>query len=232
MKLKNLWLGLLLTGFAISVQAQTFHDPNAEPRKASGFHAIEVSNAFDVYLTQADAEGVAVSAASEKDREKIIVEVKDGVLQVRMDKKFSLKNWNRKLKAYISFKSIDRLDISGACDVFIQGRLSAPQLKINQSGASDLKGEIDIQDLKVELSGASDIHFSGKATKLKVEVSGASSFHGYELQTEACEADASGASEIRITVNKELSADASGASDVKYKGDAVLKGGGSGVRRM
>jgi hypothetical protein len=38
-----------------------------------------------------------------------------------------------------------------------------------------------------------------------------------------CDVRASGASDIRITVNKELTANVSGATDVKYKGDGVVK---------
>jgi hypothetical protein len=38
-----------------------------------------------------------------------------------------------------------------------------------------------------------------------------------------CNVKASGASDIKITVNKELSAQASGASDVRYKGERIIR---------
>jgi len=41
--------------------------------------------------------------------------------------------------------------------------------------------------------------------------------------TETCDAKASGASDIKVTVNIELSAQASGASDVKYKGNGTIR---------
>jgi hypothetical protein len=85
---------------------------------------------------------------------------------------------NKKLKAYISFKQIDKLSISGACDVFITGAIKADDLTINLSGASDLKGKIDVKKLSVDLSGASDITISGNAPQLNVEASGASTFKG------------------------------------------------------
>jgi hypothetical protein len=56
-----------------------------------------------------------------------------------------------------------------------------------------------------------------------VEASGASDFKGFDLETDICNAQASGASDIKITVNKVLSAQASGASDVRYKGDCTIK---------
>ncbi|MFL5810265.1 MAG: GIN domain-containing protein, partial [Flavisolibacter sp.] len=63
----------------------------------------------------------------------------------------------------------------------------------------------------------------GASSDLKVDASGGSDFHGYDLVTETCTVEASGGSDIDITVNKELSAEASGASDVSWKGSATVK---------
>lgn len=223
---------LLVVGF--SMQAQ-INDPNAAIRQASGYHGINVSSAFNVYLSQSNEEAVAVSAASVKDRDMITVEVKDGILHIGLSNAWKWNNGNKKLRAYISFKQLDQLTISGACDVFINGVLKADVLRVRQSGASDLKGKMEVAKLHVDLSGASDMSITGSATRLFVEASGASDFKGFDLVTESCEAKASGASDIRITVNKELSAEASGASDVKYKGTCTVrqaKSSGSGsVRR-
>ena len=95
---------------------------------------------------------------------------------------------------------------------------------------------MEIGKLKVDLSGASDVTITGSATQLSIEASGASDFKGYDLVTDICDARASGASDIKITVNKELSAQASGASDVKYKGNGVIRdlksSGSSSVRKV
>jgi hypothetical protein len=204
--------------------AQQLNDPNAEVRTAKNFQAINLSSAFDVYLSQSNEEAVAVSAAEVKDRERITVEVKSGVLHIGYDNKgMKWGKGNKKLKAYISFKQINALTVSGACDVYISGTLKAPELTLNQSGASDVKGRVEVGKLKIDLSGASDVTITGTATQLSIEASGASDFKGYDLVTEICDARASGASDIKITVNKELSAHASGASDVKYKGNGVIR---------
>jgi hypothetical protein len=47
--------------------------------------------------------------------------------------------------------------------------------------------------------------------------------------------EASGGSDVRITVNKELSANVSGGSDVYYKGNGLirdLKTSGSGIKKV
>lgn len=221
---------------SVSVFCQQINDPNAVVREAKDFNGISVSNAFDVYLSQGGTEAVAVSAAEEKYRDRIVVEVKAGILYISYDNKgLSWGNGNKKLKAYISFKQIDKLKISGACDVFVTGVLKADNLVLDQSGASDFKGKVDINKLTVDLSGASDILISGTANQLAIDASGASDFKGYDLNTETCDATASGASDIKITVNKELSANASGASDIHFKGNGVIRdlksSGSSSVRK-
>lgn len=228
--MKKLFFSFLLT-LAGTVLFGQFNDPNAEVRKHSGFHGINVSSAFNVYLSQGNEEAVAVSAATTSDRALITTEVKDGILFIGYSKSGKWGSGNKKLKAYISVKQLNQITVSGACDVFIDGVLKADELVIKQSGASDMKGKFAVQKLKIDLSGASDMQISGTATRLYVEASGASDFKGFDLVTETCEAKASGASDIRITVNRELSAEASGASDVKYKGECrvrEVKSSGSG----
>jgi len=219
-KIQLIVLGFLFSTAAI---AQQVNDPNAVVRKAKDFHGISLSSAFDVYLTQGNTEAVAVSASEEKYRERITVEVKGGILHIGYDSKGL--NWggNKKLKAYISFKNIDRLKVSGACDVYISGTVKADYLDIHQSGASDLKGKLEVNKLTVDLSGASDMTVSGTAAQLSVEASGASDFKGFDLAADICDARVSGASDIKITVNKELSANASGASDIRYRGNGVIR---------
>ncbi len=224
-KIAGVLTGLLLCTFIFS--QKTINDANAEKRELSGFHAIRVSNAFDVYITQGNEEAVAISAAKTEYKEKIKTSVENGVLIIRFedDRKF-WKGWNsdkQKLKAYISVKKLDKLSVSGACDVFMEEGISADEMEISFSGASDLKGKIEAKTLNVDISGASDVTLAGNVANLKIEASGASEFKGFDLITNYCDAKASGASSINITVNKELNAKASGASDVRFKGEGLIR---------
>jgi Putative auto-transporter adhesin, head GIN domain len=225
---KLLSILVLIAWVGVSHGQLTVNDPNAEKREAKNFHAISISSAFDVFISQGNEEAVAVSASEEKYKQDIKVEVKDGVLKIWLEKEGKFwKGWNgdkMKLKAYISFKNIDRLTASGACDIRIQGQINADDLRVSLSGASDLKeGKIIAKKLTADVSGASDMNVSGTAAELDVEASGASDFKGFDLTVDYCNAHATGASTINITVNKELSAHATGASDVHYKGNGLIR---------
>ncbi|TAH09933.1 MAG: DUF2807 domain-containing protein, partial [Sphingobacteriia bacterium] len=102
-------------------------------------------------------------------------------------------------------------------------QLKSNDLKIELSGASDLTGDITVENLSVTLSGASNCTLKGVAEKASINANGASSAKAYDLNSNYAKIDASGASSIRITVNKELNARASGASSISYKGEGLIK---------
>ena len=200
------------------------NEPNAQVRKVSGFSQISVSGGIDLYLSPDENEVVVVSAVEEKFRDRIITRVVDNRLEIYFDNK-GFTRWpsNMRLKAYVSFKTLSRLKAGGASDVFVNGVIRADNFELELHGASDFKGAMEVGMLDIKQSGSSDSRISGKAEKLVVDVSGASDMKGYEFEVNYCEAEASGASDIQITVNKELSARASGASDINYKGTGMIR---------
>ena len=217
---------LLVGSFLIlttKAQKTIINDPNAEVRPVKGFHGIEVSGGINLYLSQGEGETVVVSASDLKWREHIRTDVVDGILKIYLD----ARNWGRgnvKIKAYVSFTTLDKLNASGASDVFVDGVITGDNLSIDLNGASDFKGAINVKELLLEQSGASDARVTGVVSeKAEIHSSGASDVKGYDLTIQNCSVHATGASDIRITVKNELTADCSGASTVFYKGDPLIK---------
>ena len=210
---------------SLAQDGKVINDNHAQKRSAQGFHGVYISSGIDLYLSQGSEEAVAVSADDPEIREKIQVEVKEGILQIYIDNHgFHWGTWgNRHMKAYVSIKTIDQLHASGGSDVYIQDPIHSEQLKMNLSGGSDLHGKLNIGELTIHQSGGSDSYVSGTATTLDINTSGGSDYHGYDLVADNCKVDASGGSDAYLTVNKELTASASGGSDVHYKGNGVVR---------
>ena len=213
--------GLLVLG--AQAQKTVIHDPNAELRPVKGYHGIEVSSAINLYLSQGDEETVAVSAPDLQMRDRIKTEVVNGILKISLEgKRWSL--GSTRLKAYVSFTTLDKLTASGASDIFVDGVITGDNLFIDLSGASDFKGAINVKEFQLDQSGASDAHITGAVSgTATIHSSGASNVKGYDLVIQNCEVHASGASDIRLTINKELSAEVSGASSVIYKGEGTIR---------
>lgn len=224
--MKKILLGLLMASTIFLAHAQTtiVNDANAEKRTIPGFSGIKVSGGIDIYLTQGEEDGIAVSASEIKFRDRIKTEVKDGLLKIWYDSDgIGWNTGNKKLRAYISFKNISQLHASGSSDVYISGTLKADQLSIVLEGSSDLKGNVEVENLKANMSGASDITISGKVGLLNIDASGSSDFKNYELVAQNCDVHVSGSSDVKVTVEKELNAAASGSSDVRFRGNAVMR---------
>ncbi len=223
-KIFSLFLAIAIVSLA-SAQ-KVVKDANAEKRNVSGYHAIEVSGGIDLYLSQGD-ESVAVSASETKFRERIITEVKNGVLKIwyeRDEHKNIQVDWgNRKLKAYVSFKTLDALNGSGGSDITVDGSIKGNKLDLVISGGSDFQGRVEMKDLDINASGGSDLDISGTVTNLGISLSGGSDLDGFDLSSDICKLEASGGSDVNVTVNKELTAQASGSSDIVYKGSGVIK---------
>jgi len=240
-RMKRFILLIMLVSTAMvglaQVEKNLVYDGNAEVRKHQGFTAIEVSSAIDLYISQGSEEAVAVSANDDEILKRIRTEMRGSVLRIYFDGKgLNWRKWNNnKMKAYVTFKSITGIEASGACNVKVSGKIKADQLRIQMSGASDFKGEVESENLKMEASGASRIQVTGTVAKLNIDANGASDVRCYDLNSDYCKIDATGASVARISVNKELSAQASGASAVYYKGEGLIRdintSGGATIKR-
>lgn len=224
MKKVFFFIVVLLTCSVTNAQKTIVNDANATVRSLTeSFHAIKISGGINLYLSQYETESIAVSAAEDKYKNDIKTVVENGVLRIYYDGNNWSGSGNKKLKVYVSFKTLDRLQASGACDVHVAGSITLADLSISMSGASDFKGAVFVNTLSLDLNGASDAKISGTAASVNIELSGASYVKGYDLITETCTVRASGASAVNITVNREMMVTASGASNIFYKGNCVIK---------
>lgn len=226
----------LAVGYAQDEKKLVF-DANAQERKVESFSAIEISGAINLYLSQGKEVAVAVSASEADLMDKIKTVVRNNTLYISLDTKgMSWKKWgNNQVKAYVTFNQLTKLEASGACNIKTADKIKVADLKVELSGASDFTGEVDLGNIRVDLSGASQVNLKGTVDKAVFLASGASSIKAFDLVSNYCKIDASGASSIRVHANKEISAEASGASSIQYKGEAVIKdfnsSGASSVKR-
>lgn len=222
--MKHILLTVLTAFVVFSATAQkVINDPNVELRQVGSFTQLDVSSAFEVIITQANEESVAVSSNISDDNKNIVTQVKNGKLKISYDN--GGRRWvkNQKLRAYISVKNLEAIYGSGASRITIEGSLAAQSLLLKLSGATDMRGKLEVKDvLKMDLSGASDVTLTGAVGMLDIDASGASDVKAFEMVASTCKIDASGACNIRISVEKEMSAQLSGASNVQYKGNAMI----------
>jgi Putative auto-transporter adhesin, head GIN domain len=214
-------LVLLHLGMIQGHAQTTINDPNVVLRQTAAFNSIVVSSAIDLVVTQSNNVAVAVSASEQRYVENITTEVRNNTLYIGYKGSGS---WGPKyMRAYVSAPTLYKLGASGACNIKTDGTFSGTDMEISLSGSSDFKGAVKVTNLKLSASGSSDIVIAGSTVNMNVDVSGSSDMKGFEMSADYCDVSASGASDVSVTVNKELKVRASGASDVFYKGAGVIK---------
>lgn len=184
------------------------------------FSAIDAAAAFKIEYTQSENPKIELKGESE-DLKKVVCRVEKGtlVLERKQENRHFWKNEHSEpIRVTVSSPSpLTGIDLSGACD-FHTKTLKSPSLKIECSGASDMKiesaeiaGKVDL-----DISGASDIHFASlSAGSLALDLSGASDATIADINTQSLSADISGASEITLSGKSGTTKlEASGASTI------------------
>ncbi|HEY0434896.1 MAG TPA: head GIN domain-containing protein [Chitinophagaceae bacterium] len=226
--MKKMVFSVLMAGLVGLAAGQTIHDSNAQKRDVPAFHGVSVSGSIELFLTQGNEESVAISADDASVRDKVITEVKDGVLKIYLERRhpkidIDWGNGSRKIRAYVAVRDIDYLGASGSGKTHIEGTIHADKLNINISGSGNVEGGIIVKDLTLGLSGSANADLSGSADKSSFAISGSGNIRSYEFSTDYCNASISGSGNVKITVRKELSAHISGSGNVLIKGDGMIR---------
>jgi hypothetical protein len=197
---------------------------NTENRNVSGFSSVQVRSGIDLYLSQGGNESLKLEYKG-LDTDEVKTEVKNGVLQIYIDRKgFSGWSWGRSnyVKVYLSFNQLNAISANGGSDVFSNGTLTFKELNLNVGGGSDAKLDLKADVINVSSNGGSDAKLTGSARVLNAESSGGSDLKAEDFEVEICKVRASGGSDAYVRANKEVYLDASGGSDVYWYGRAKI----------
>ena len=202
----------------------------SEERSVSSFDQISVGGAFDVYLTQGETESLRVEA-DENLLSLIETKVSNGRLVIRSRENIGEA---KELNVYVTFRELNKIEASGACEIKNEGQLNFGNLVLNGSGASEIDLTLRAEKLEGEYSGASEVDLEGSAEVCEFNLSGASELDAEGLVVQQMKIDLSGASEAEVQVMQHLKVRASGASSVKYTGNPTIDehtSGASSVRK-
>ena len=158
-KTKILGLTLLTSLFFLSAKAQ-------QTRAVGDFTGIKAGDAFDIKITQSDANTVKVNAP-ESVQSQIKTEVKDGILIISAEGNIK---GDDDMTISISIKSLTSIDVSGASDVKSENQLTCDKINIITNGAGDIHLDIKANDIKTDISGAGDVTLKGSTQTLDATI--------------------------------------------------------------
>ncbi len=199
-----------------------------QDRKVSNFKGINVGGGFTVELTWGNNESLRIEA-EENLLGNIVSEVKNGVLHIYNEGSIST---NKGMKAYITLRELNSIDISGGVKVTSNSTFKSNAMEFDMSGASSIKLAIETRSLEADMSGASKVELTGRADEVKWSMSGASNVNAEDLEAQKVNVNASGASKVRVSASESLSINASGASNIAYKGTPSITSDVSGGTKI
>jgi hypothetical protein len=219
----------LLAGFATAQEWK-------KDRPVSGLTGLRVESGIDVFLTQGEAEKLTLDVRGFEENE-IRSTVQNGVLVLTVDWRngWSMGRRNTSIKAYLTFRQLRNIQVSGGADVTGQQPLSFNDLNLQASGGADVKLNLKANELNVQASGGADIRIQGSARTLNAESAGGADLEAGKLMTEICAAYAHGGADMSVHASREITLKAAGGSDISYRGSARLisksASGGSDITR-
>ncbi|MFS4491950.1 head GIN domain-containing protein [Maribacter sp. 2308TA10-17] len=185
------------------------------------YSALDVSNAFNVYVTfSSDEEDIRIEA-NENLHGRIIVKRDGNALVIKL-KKFTQVRGNATLNAYITTNQLSEIDLSGASTLRLENLWDIEDGSIDISGSSEFTGEVNTKRLDIDSSGDSQTDIFGNIEVLNADLSGSSEIRDFDLTAERLRIDLSGASKAYLRVNETIEVEASGASKLSYKGEARI----------
>ena len=147
-----------------------------QTRTVSSFNGIEVSGAFKIFLKQGTREEVVVET-DENIQSLVRTEVFGSTLQIEIKKPVSHLTT---AKVSITVKDLRKIELSGAVDVFTEGSIQSPELRLESSGASDSRLDVQVKKLEIICSGAGNMKLSGSAADVRMDLSGASDIKAFD----------------------------------------------------
>ena len=208
------WVAKALIGNGVSAETQI---------EAGEFSTISVPSFIDVYYTQTTGEQSITLTCDENLTEYFVIEVEDGVLEVR-NKPAPIICPKVKTFLAVSSPALSMVKLSGSGDFQITGPLQVDgdfTIKLSGSGDFDAAGAIQCVDFAASTSGSGDAEIKAiSATSASFKSSGSGDLESRGVTAEEITITLSGSGDCVLECND------AGTIDAKLSGsgDAILSG--------
>jgi len=216
-QLFSAWMVLTALFFAGPVLGQRYYNRikgNGKVIKTSqnlpSFSKIKAGGADQIIILQNN--GNLSTLVIETD-ENLVNEIQPTVTNNTLSFKYRNLNPTR-LKFYVSVPSLTGITATGAADVRSADTLNGDRLKLNTSGAADVKLLLRLKHIQLISSGAADLLLGGKCRRMDIDASGATDVKAGKLAVDSVFAKAGGAANVHVNALKFLSKNISGIAGV------------------
>ena len=201
-----------------------------QKRETAVFTGVKAGGAFEVEIKTGPITVVIVES-DDNILPYIKTEVVEGVLEISNKRKRSFGNAH--VKVFITTPTLNFIKASGAAKIMSVDEIkNVDRIKMELSGAANIKAMVNAPDIHINASGASHIELTGRTRNFNAKASGSSAVKCSSLQSENSQIAASGASTIHTHASVKIEATASGAATIYHLGTNNIKQKISGAARI
>jgi len=184
-------------------------------RSLDPFHSINVASEIDAELILSKEESIEMELKGAESG-KMITEVEDGILKVRM-KTGSYRD--AVLKVRIHFRELSGIEATGRASVWSQEDLYTDNfdIKLYNGGATRLVLYCDTLDVNISQGSILTLRGKGKMANLKVNTN--ATFNAYEFDCEDVVVSATSTGKAKVSVSNTLTASATTGGFVGFAGN-------------
>lgn len=208
----------------------------------ASFDKVVVSPHIEVTFIEGDTESITIESITEP-LEKLNVEVKNNTLSVYLEgakmttktKKEKKNGYKRKVsiyngrvvKATITYKNINTLDLRGEQRFVFESPIETKELRFNIYGESQVSvNEVDVHEMQVSIYGESYFEVKkGKARNQKITAYGETTVNLSEVKNDTTKLTAYGDGSFQLNVSEEIKITSYGEATIIYSGGGTLKKG-------
>ncbi len=243
MKKAFLFFACTLLLFSLKSEAATLTEKSnhyysridEQTRPVEAFTGVASAVPFNVFVTIGPKESLRLEGDSDL-LEKIETPVKNGVLQIKMQK--GSERWfgsSKKVNIYITAPNLNKLSVSGSGNMEVKGTVKGNRVTTDVSGSGHLSAAVASSSLSSSISGSGGMELEGKADEAHIDISGSGKFEGEDLNTKTAKITVSGSGKASIQADENLNATLSGSGKITYSGNAkvnVVKSGSGSVTKI
>jgi hypothetical protein len=196
------------------------------------FHSMSISIAADVDIEQGSPQKMVIDA-DPADLERIVAEVNNGQLQIRL--KSPGDRIKGKVAIHIKVPDLDEISVAGSARVNTKSSFKAGDMTVRISGSGIISfDDLTAQAIEAKISGSGKLFLAGKGQNFDVSLAGSGQVDAYGFQTVMFDGKISGSGNCKVNVSQELGASIAGSGTISYKGNPKVNStvAGSGSVRI
>lgn len=214
---------LPLLFFFVSTLSFSQTGENIISRNIDAFDRLEVAGPFNVHFDPS-LKGKIQITSKKLAHEKIITEVKNRTLNIRLKKDVFLRLiGHNSIQISIPQSNVSAVSLSGSGKILSVEPITNKKLDTRLAGSGKIELTVNTSNVDCQLSGSGKISLKGETEDLKVKLAGSGHLKLEELHAKNATARLSGSGKILLHCTETLNANVAGSGNIRYYGNPSKK---------